>query len=181
MRDEDGVLTIPLGNRGLLYTLVLLFFLSFGALLLSLFAGTIYYAEPGETPGWSCLAVGLPWTLLCLVGLATREKVEIDGRASEARRVVTHFGIRRVMAVPASGIARVGVTREHQRSGAMADVYRVRIETRTPAPFLGGNTVWNLHAPVDPGEANADAQRIADRLGVPATLEPRGFGKEPGT
>lgn len=178
MRDQDGVLSIPLDGPRVLRVFVMLFFLSFGAALLALFVGTVLYPDPGRGPDWTCLLVGLPWTLFCVVGLGTRQYAEIDGNTREARRVVSHFGLRRVHTLPSGGVSRIGVRPTRHRSGSI-DGYEIALETRDPIPFLGQGSVWRLHWQREPEKADADARLLAERLGVPCSTVSR--GKEPGT
>lgn len=166
MTDREGIVTVQLVPMRWAQIAALAFFSLFGFAMLAVFVASVVAPNPGGSPSWACLAVGVAWTGTCVLGIGTNHYVEIDTRASEIRHVLSRFGVRSTKTTQTSQIERVSVFAVH-RKARYSYRYEVQLETREEIPFLEMNRVWPLHRSTNVDVANEDGRRIAERLGVP--------------
>jgi hypothetical protein len=151
--DEGGVLTISIADsatRRLMLALVVLVLV----LVLAMLALLLVLANLGVSlnpEAWVC-AVGLvPVGLAVLVAIGRQESVELDGATREVRVVVRTWGRRRVLRLAPGRVTAIRL-----------DALGAR--TRVAMQLAEGS--WPLFSRASRAEAEADAARIAERLGV---------------
>ncbi len=138
-----------------------------GLALVALFVASVLAPNEGAGPAWTLLVVGVLWTLLCALGVATTSFVEIDSTRREVRQVISHLGLRRTTVTAFEEIVEVGIRRDpYERAGGHPP-FRIHLRVRALVPGTTLSRAIHLHAPPDANRLGVDAHIVAERIGVP--------------